>query len=493
MSTNPISERETPVATPNRNPLGKPPSTVQPKQTHCKSGKAKLTKQATPQGVPPKPETEFRLSGSPELPLLPTQDPAVFPPERQPKKLISPEEFRSQYEAPLKTMVPKLEHWAGLVEEDRTKEWAALWQKDKFAALTVIAPAIAGAKHMYDVLQVYCPMILKFRDELRINGRPSKERAQWTWQSIGIDSPGTICWESACKVIWKATPQYVNQCIRQGGRTARQLTDGNPNGGGTVKRRGGKGGSKGSSESTATPTLTVSAATAVTIQTPRELFEAIDGSETFKDALENVFMVNSKQDFVTRVQEFAQLLADSFRPRGYRVVVEVELEKERMGTGRTVPPSPENVRGLEPTPPAAGGDSSNGGFPVPDPETALQADPKEPVSEPGAEPPIPEGSGGGKPEADGADGEEPAPCPRSKKVYEAFRGGPKVLEVTIPAERGDAPRMKYYVCNGDQIHPHLALDEAKAACDRIAGETPGCGARKRPASPKPALPAQPGS
>ena len=244
MATNPITERETPVASPNRNPLGDTVSAVQPKQIPGKNSKVKQPKQATPRAVPPKPETEFRLSGSPELSPQPTQEPAVFPPERQPKELISPEEFRKQYEAPLLTLVPEFEHWAGLTEEARTREWAAIWQKDQFAALTVIAPAMIGAKHMYEVLQVYRPMILKFKDVLRINGRPSKGRAQRTWHSIGIDFPGTICWESACKLMWNATPQYVNQCIRQGGRATRRLTDGNPDGGGTVKSRGGKGGSK---------------------------------------------------------------------------------------------------------------------------------------------------------------------------------------------------------------------------------------------------------
>ncbi|MBZ5669579.1 MAG: hypothetical protein LAO04_07615, partial [Acidobacteriia bacterium] len=245
MATSPITGREAPVPSPNRNPLGDTVPVVQPKQIPGKNSKAKQPKQATPRVVPPKPETEFRLSGSPGLSPQPNKEAAAVLAEAQPTKLISPEEFRQQHEAPFLGLLPKdFDRWAGLTEEARTREWAAIWQKDQFAALTVIAPAMIGAKHMYEVLQVYRPMILKFKDVLRINGRPSKGRAQRTWHSIGIDFPGTICWESACKLMWNATPQYVNQCIRQGGRATRRLTDGNPDGGGTVKSRGGKGGSK---------------------------------------------------------------------------------------------------------------------------------------------------------------------------------------------------------------------------------------------------------
>lgn len=79
---------------------------------------------------------------------------------------------------------------------------------------------------------------------------------------------------------------------------------------------------------------------------------------------------------------------------------------------------------------------------------------------------------------------KPARSPRSKKVYEAFPGGPKVLEVAVSGDSGDAPKLKYFVCCGDQSKPYLALDEAKTACDKIARETPGSGAQKRAASTK---------
>jgi hypothetical protein len=76
----------------------------------------------------------------------------VVPVESQLTELIAPEEFRKAYEAPLLAVLPELQHWAGLAEKDRAKQWAAIWQKDQFAALTVIAPAIGGAKHMYEGL-----------------------------------------------------------------------------------------------------------------------------------------------------------------------------------------------------------------------------------------------------------------------------------------------------------------------------------------------------
>jgi len=471
MGTNPMALKEALVTSPNRKPLGGKVSAVQPTKTRGNNRKAKQPEQPTPLAVQPKGETEFRLSSSPELSPNPAQSPDVLPPETRANGLMSPEAFRKQFEAPLVALVPELERWARLTEEDRAGEWAAIWQKDQLAALGVIAPAMIGAKHMYDVLQVYRPMILKFKDELRINGRPSKDRAQRTWRSIGIDFPGIIGWESACKLIWNATPQYVNQCIRQGGRAARQPNDGNPAGGGATKRRARK----------ADPEASI-AATSQAIQTPRALLDAIDRSETFKDALENVFMVDSNAEFASRLQEFAQLLADGFRPRGYRVVVEVQLEKERKGTGRPVPALANHAQGSAPTPTAKSSDSRKGALPAPDPKACPSADLEEPISRSGAEPPIAEAAGGEQQVA-GADGDEPAPCPRSKKVYEAFRGGPKVLKVTAPGRPGDVPTFKYFVCSGDQSHPYMALDAAKAACDKIARETPG-GARKSPAPVK---------
>jgi len=400
MATNLVTGRETLVSSPDRYPRGDTVSAVQPTLIHSKNGKVKQPKQATPHAVPPKPETEFRVSGSAELSPQPTQDAAAVPAERQPTKLISPEEFQKQHEAPFLGLLPKgFDRWAGLTEEARIGEWAAIWQKDQFAALTVIAPAMMGAKHMYEILQVYRPMILKFKDELRINGRPSKERAQRTWRSIGIDLPGVIGWESACKLMWNATPQYVNRCIRQGGRDTHRLTDGKPDGGGAAKRRGRKDDPKGSS-----------AAPAQAIQTPRALLEAMDRNETFKDALENVFMVDSEADFVSRVKEFAQLLADSFRPRGHRVVVEVKLVKERKGTACAPPASrtSEDVKSSGPTPPAASGDPGNGALPAPDPKTSPQAGLEEPIpAGPGAEPLIPVAADGGLAKAVRADVGEP--------------------------------------------------------------------------------------
>jgi hypothetical protein len=56
----------------------------------------------------------------------------------------------------------------------------------------------------------------------------------------------------------------------------------------------------------------------------------------------------------------------------------------------------------------------------------------------------------------------------AKLVHETIPGGPKVLEVAIPGEFStDPPRLKYYVCVGDQKHPHPALNVAKAACDQM--------------------------
>lgn len=75
----------------------------------------------------------------------------------------------------------------------------------------------------------------------------------------------------------------------------------------------------------------------------------------------------------------------------------------------------------------------------------------------------------------------PTPCPPSKVVHKTFPGGPEVLKVTVTSELGDAPRVKYYVCVGDQSHSYPTLAEAKAACDRIAGETLVGGAGKPPA------------
>ena len=57
----------------------------------------------------------------------------------------------------------------------------------------------------------------------------------------------------------------------------------------------------------------------------------------------------------------------------------------------------------------------------------------------------------------------------SKLVYEAIPGGPKVLEVAIPGQfSSDPPKLKYYVCVGEQKYPHSTPDAAKAACDKFA-------------------------
>jgi hypothetical protein len=51
-----------------------------------------------------------------------------------------------------------------------------------------------------------------------------------------------------------------------------------------------------------------------------------------------------------------------------------------------------------------------------------------------------------------------------------------VLEVTVSGKLGDAPRLKYYVCAGEQKHPYQSLDEAIVACDEVAEGTSGGGA-----------------
>ena len=59
----------------------------------------------------------------------------------------------------------------------------------------------------------------------------------------------------------------------------------------------------------------------------------------------------------------------------------------------------------------------------------------------------------------------------SKVVYEPIPGGPKVREVSVPGVFSHhPPRLKYYVCIGDQMFPHSTLVEAKTACDKLAEE-----------------------
>jgi hypothetical protein len=66
-------------------------------------------------------------------------------------------------------------------------------------------------------------------------------------------------------------------------------------------------------------------------------------------------------------------------------------------------------------------------------------------------------------------GDKSTPTSGTKVVHETIPGGPRVLEVAIPGEfSSDPPRLKYYVCVGDQKHPHPTLDAAKAACDKLA-------------------------
>jgi len=64
---------------------------------------------------------------------------------------------------------------------------------------------------------------------------------------------------------------------------------------------------------------------------------------------------------------------------------------------------------------------------------------------------------------------ELAPRPASKLVYEAFPGGPKVLEGPVLGESGEIKGLKYYVCKGEEMQLYPTLGEATAACDRIAG------------------------
>jgi hypothetical protein len=76
---------------------------------------------------------------------------------------------------------------------------------------------------------------------------------------------------------------------------------------------------------------------------------------------------------------------------------------------------------------------------------------------------------------DGAVGGEPKNEQKgpncSKIVYESIPGGPKVLEVAITGEfLSDPPKLKYYVCDGDQKYPDSTLHSAKAACDKMLEE-----------------------
>jgi len=65
----------------------------------------------------------------------------------------------------------------------------------------------------------------------------------------------------------------------------------------------------------------------------------------------------------------------------------------------------------------------------------------------------------------------PVPCPPSKVVYEPRAGGPKLLKVWICGAPGDASRVKFVLCNGGEAREFPTLQEAKEACDRVAGQS----------------------
>ena len=72
----------------------------------------------------------------------------------------------------------------------------------------------------------------------------------------------------------------------------------------------------------------------------------------------------------------------------------------------------------------------------------------------------------------GAVGEKPNNLQKgpncSKVVYEPIPYGPKVLEVAITGQApSDPPKLKYYLCDGDQNYPHPTLAGAKSACNKI--------------------------
>ena len=73
---------------------------------------------------------------------------------------------------------------------------------------------------------------------------------------------------------------------------------------------------------------------AASIGTQLQLLKAIDRNEALADAVEKVFAVESDAQLLARVEEFARLVASSFRP-GLKVSVRIRLEPGR----RRVTPS----------------------------------------------------------------------------------------------------------------------------------------------------------
>jgi hypothetical protein len=70
--------------------------------------------------------------------------------------------------------------------------------------------------------------------------------------------------------------------------------------------------------------------------------------------MENVFEVESDAEFLARVEEFARLVVDSFRP-GRKVTVRVRLEPEKHRAGRSGPSVGRHVPTLQHKTPAARG------------------------------------------------------------------------------------------------------------------------------------------
>lgn len=216
---------------------------------------------------------------------------------------------------------PDHDYWAGLTPEDREKEISVLWHKDQLAALRVIAAPLLQFEYACNILPVYAPMLRKIREQAKINARPTAGQKQYMWKDIGIDREGPITWTSICEVIFRRCIQHVNRCIADTKKIMPLLTDGNQNDDGTLKSHKPK-------LSAATPSKTDSVARAaeVTVKTPLQLFRAVEVA--LINELENVFMVEQDSDFLRNVKEFAQVIADNFKPTGMRVVVEVRMEKE---------------------------------------------------------------------------------------------------------------------------------------------------------------------
>lgn len=214
------------------------------------------------------------------------------------------------------------DYWAGLTSEDREKEISALWHKDQLAALKVIAPPMLQFEYACNIIPVYAPMIRKIREQAKINARPTAGQKQYLWKDIGVDREGPITWTTICEVIFRRCIQHINRLIADTKKIMPLLTDGNQNDDGTVKSGPPK------TSKAASPDLDTPATqqTSPVVKTPLQLFRAVEVA--LINELENVFMVERDSDFLNNVKEFAQVIADNFKPTGMRVVVDVRMEKE---------------------------------------------------------------------------------------------------------------------------------------------------------------------